>query len=36
DRVRGTSKMSTNIVVEAIALVTWWGLRDRVMRRPAG
>ncbi|MBV8236869.1 MAG: polyprenol monophosphomannose synthase [Acidimicrobiia bacterium] len=36
DRVRGTSKMSTNIVVEAIALVTWWGLRDRVTRRPAG
>ncbi|MBV8296997.1 MAG: polyprenol monophosphomannose synthase [Acidimicrobiia bacterium] len=35
DRVRGTSKMSTNIVVEAIALVTWWGLRDRVTRRPA-
>ena len=33
DRVRGTSKMSTNIVVEAMALVTWWGVRDRVTRR---
>jgi dolichol-phosphate mannosyltransferase len=33
DRVRGTSKMSWRIVVEAIASVTWWGLRDRVFRR---
>ena len=33
DRVRGTSKMSTNIIVEAMLLVTWWGIRDRVMRR---
>jgi dolichol-phosphate mannosyltransferase len=33
DRERGTSKMSGRIVVEAIALVTWWGLRDRVLRR---
>jgi dolichol-phosphate mannosyltransferase len=33
DRVRGTSKMSINIVVEAMALVTWWGIRDRVLRR---
>jgi dolichol-phosphate mannosyltransferase len=33
DRVRGNSKMSWRIVVEAIALVTWWGLRDRVLRR---
>jgi dolichol-phosphate mannosyltransferase len=33
DRVRGTSKMSGMIVVEALALVTWWGLRDRVFRR---
>ncbi|MBV8160563.1 MAG: hypothetical protein JO265_06535, partial [Acidimicrobiia bacterium] len=32
DRVRGTSKMSTHIVVEAMALVTWWGIRDRVRR----
>ncbi|MET0421292.1 MAG: polyprenol monophosphomannose synthase [Acidimicrobiia bacterium] len=30
DRTLGTSKMSTRIVVEALALVTWWGVRDRV------
>jgi dolichol-phosphate mannosyltransferase len=33
DRVRGASKMSGRIVVEALALVTWWGLRDRLRRR---
>jgi len=33
DRVRGTSKMSSTIVVEAMALVTWWGIRDRVLRK---
>ena len=33
DRVRGTSKMSGHIVVEALILVTWWSLRDRVLRR---
>lgn len=33
DRQRGTSKMSMVIVVEALVLVTWWGLRDRVLRR---
>jgi dolichol-phosphate mannosyltransferase len=33
DRVRGTSKMSGRIVVEALALVTWWAIRDRVLRR---
>jgi dolichol-phosphate mannosyltransferase len=33
DRVRGTSKMSSRIVVEALLLVTWWGVRDRVLRR---
>jgi dolichol-phosphate mannosyltransferase len=33
DRERGNSKMSMRIVVEALALVTWWGLRDRVLRR---
>ncbi len=33
DRVRGTSKMSTRIVVEAMLLVTWWALRDRLLRR---
>lgn len=33
DRVRGTSKMSSRIVVEALLLVTWWAIRDRVFRR---
>ncbi len=33
DRVRGTSKMSGRIVVEAMLLVTWWGIRDRLLRR---
>ncbi len=33
DRIRGESKMSGKIVVEALALVTWWGVRDRVLRR---
>ena len=32
DRVRGTSKMSSRIVVEALVLVTWWGVRDRLLR----
>ena len=30
DRIEGTSKMSGRIVVEALALVTWWGLLDRL------
>ncbi len=34
DRVRGTSKMSGRIAVEAILLVTWWGIRDLFKRRP--
>jgi dolichol-phosphate mannosyltransferase len=35
DRVRGTSKMSFRIIAEALTLVTWWGVRDRVVgRRP--
>ena len=34
-RVRGSSKMSWRIVLEAMGLVTWWGLRDRVLRRRA-
>jgi glycosyltransferase involved in cell wall biosynthesis len=36
DRTRGTSKMSGRIIVEALLLVTWWGVRDRVLtpRRP--
>ena len=33
DRTLGRSKMSMRIVVEALALVTWWGFRDRVLRR---
>ena len=33
DRVRGTSKMSSRIVAEAMTLVTLWGLRDRVLRK---
>ena len=30
DRTLGRSKMSTRIVLEALVLVTWWGIRDRV------
>jgi dolichol-phosphate mannosyltransferase len=33
DRRRGQSKMSNRIVTEALALVTWWAVRDRVLRR---
>ena len=33
ERQRGTSKMSSRIVVEAMLLVTWWAVRDRVLRR---
>ncbi|HZU78797.1 MAG TPA: hypothetical protein VE991_02680, partial [Acidimicrobiales bacterium] len=38
DRVDGKSKMSTRIVVEAFALVTWWGLvrLGRLLRRSGG
>jgi glycosyltransferase involved in cell wall biosynthesis len=32
DRVRGKSKMSSRIIVEALAAVTWWGIRDRIKR----
>jgi glycosyltransferase involved in cell wall biosynthesis len=31
DRTRGTSKMSSRIVVEALLLVTAWGVRDRMV-----
>ena len=31
ERLRGESKMSTRIVAEALWLVTWWALRDRVL-----
>lgn len=33
DRTRGTSKMSLAIVGEGLRLVTWWGFRDRILRR---
>ena len=33
DRVRGHSKLSAVVAVEELALVTWWGVRDRVLRR---
>jgi dolichol-phosphate mannosyltransferase len=33
ERTQGRSKMSTRIVVEALVLVTWWGLQDRLDRR---
>ena len=33
DRIRGTSKMSGRIVVEAMVLVTWWAIRDRLRGR---
>jgi dolichol-phosphate mannosyltransferase len=33
DRVRGHSKMSWRIIAEAMLLVTWWGVRDRALRR---
>ena len=33
DRARGKSKMSARITLEALALVTWWAFRDRVLRR---
>ncbi len=34
DRVEGRSKMSMRIIVEALALVTWWGVARLVGRRP--
>ncbi len=36
DRQRGTSKMSLRIVFEAFGLVSWWAIRDRVLRRRPG
>ena len=33
DRVRGVSKMSWHIIGEAMSLVAWWAVRDRVLRR---
>jgi glycosyltransferase involved in cell wall biosynthesis len=34
DRTRGASKMSLKIIAEEMLLVSWWGLRDRVVRTP--
>jgi dolichol-phosphate mannosyltransferase len=36
DRVRGQSKMSLAVMVEELGLVTWWGIRDRVVRPISG
>ena len=33
DRVRGYSKMSLAVMIEELVLVTWWGIRDRILRR---
>lgn len=33
DRTQGKSKMNGSIILEALALVTWWGVRDRLLRR---
>ncbi len=33
DRVRGHSKMSLSVGAEELALVTWWGFQDRVLKR---
>ena len=33
DRRLGTSKMNAGIIWEALALVTWWAVRDRLLRR---
>lgn len=35
DRVRGNSKMSMSVMVEEMALVSWWGIRNRVLARRA-
>ena len=33
DRVRGASKMSPAVMSEEMVLVTWWGIRDRLLSR---
>jgi glycosyltransferase involved in cell wall biosynthesis len=33
ERTRGTSKMSLRIPAEALILVTWWAIRDRILHR---
>lgn len=34
ERTRGASKMSARVIVEALLLVTWWGVRDRCWPNP--
>jgi dolichol-phosphate mannosyltransferase len=36
DRTLGKSKMNVSIIAEALLLVTWWGIRDRLLRRGHG
>ncbi len=36
DRTQGNSKMSSRIVVEALGLVTWWGVHERLHQRRLG
>jgi glycosyltransferase involved in cell wall biosynthesis len=36
DRTQGQSKMSSRIVIEALALVSWWGARERLRQRRLG
>jgi dolichol-phosphate mannosyltransferase len=31
ERERGKSKMSSHVILEALVLVSWWGLRDRLL-----
>ena len=33
DRVRGHSKLTMSVAAEELTLVTWWGVRDRVIHR---
>ena len=33
DRIRGASKMSPAVMSEEMLLVTWWGIRDRLLPR---
>jgi dolichol-phosphate mannosyltransferase len=33
DRVRGHSKMTWQVAAEELTLVTWWGIRDRILHR---
>jgi dolichol-phosphate mannosyltransferase len=33
DRVHGKSKLTLTIAAEELTFVSWWGLRDRLLRR---